>query len=142
MRWACVVVVCALSARASADPPTEQIATRAAAAWFRAAAAGDANAMRAVSGPALVVSFDPMMTDRCDGAWRIRSRAAMSRLARRLARCVFAIPAERWQGDQVADDRRIVESMTMEETFYTFAVTVDARGRVVAVHERTSWGGH
>jgi len=139
MRWIVVAVVCALAAPAAAAPPSEDAARAAAAAWFRAAAHGDGAALARASAFPLVVEIDAGLD--CPMKRRIRSRHGVARLARRLKRCLFPMPAEKWHGDRPSGDRRTVIAATSEETFYIFDVTVDARGRVVQVTEQTAYGG-
>jgi hypothetical protein len=137
MRWASVLVVCALAARASAEPPSEGLAKAAAGDWFRAAAAGDAAELRRFSAPGLRVEIDAGLG--CP--IQARSRADAKRIARALRKCLFAIPASEWNASPAVGDTRAVSFATMDETFYIFDVTVDANGRVLAVHMQTAYGG-
>jgi hypothetical protein len=137
MRTAIAITLCALAAPAAADPPGEGLSKAAAGDWFRAAAAGDAVEVRRLSAPALRVEVDAGLG--CP--IRTRGRAAAARIARKARACLFAIPAADWQPSEVQGDTRTVQFATTEETFYMFDVTVDARGRVLAVRMTTSHGG-
>jgi hypothetical protein len=132
-----VAIVCALAVPVAAAPPSEGLAKAAAGDWFKAAAEGDAARLRALSAPALRVDIDAGLGCPIDA----RSRADAKTIARRARTCLFAIPAADWRPSQVAGDTRTVAFATDDETFYMFDVTVDARGRVVAVHMQTSYGG-
>jgi hypothetical protein len=134
---AIAIAVCALAAPAAAEPPTEGMAKAAAGDWFRAAAAGDAAEVRRLSAAGLRGDVDaglgcPIQT---------RSRVDAKRIARAAHKCLFAIPASDWQTSHVDGNTRTVAFATMEETVYMFDVTVDERGRVLAVQMQTAYGG-
>lgn len=134
-----VAGLAALAGAAAADPPTEEVAKRAAATWFAAARNGDAATLSRASARGVRVSIDQMG---CGITTTAATRRDFAKVAKRLAGChLLRAPAAWWRPAEVSGDTRTVGFMTDDETFLIVAVTVDAGGRVIAASVRTSWGG-
>lgn len=139
MRGITLVVLCALGRAAFAGPPSEEVAKRAAAAWTAAARGGNAAALARSSARSVRVDVDNGVG--CPIETVAKTRAELARVARRLARCMFAPAVAQWHAHPPDGDTRTVSFATMDETVYMVDVIVDAGGRVTSVQLHTSYGG-
>ena len=132
MRGSIAVLVCALAARAAADPPSEGAAKAAARAWMAAARARDGAALARASAASMRVEISDEYG--CPVKTVARSRRAIAQIARRLGPCVPAVPDSGWIANAPMDDTRVVGFSTTDlDRAELVALTIDARGRVAAV---------
>jgi hypothetical protein len=132
MRGIVAVVVCALAAPAAADPPTEVVAKSAARAWMAAARARDGAALARASAPTVRVEISDEYG--CPVKTVARSRRAIEQVARRLGRCVPAVPDAWWIANPpVGDTLDVGFSTTDLERAEIVALTIDRDGRVASV---------
>jgi hypothetical protein len=141
MRGIAIVWIVVAAQAAAADPPSEDVAIRAASAWFAAGRAGDGAALAKVSARTVKVQIDQYG---CHVEAVAKSRADLRRVAKKLKACsLMSAPPSRWRAQAPVGDTRPVGFMTMDESFVTVGVVVDAHGRVTAatMTMTTSYGG-
>ena len=139
MRGITLVVLCALGRAAFAEPPSEEVAKRAAVAWTAAARGGKAAALARSSARSVRVDVDSGLG--CPIETVAKTRRDLARVARRLAGCMLAPALAQWHAYPPDGDTRRVAYASMDETVYFVDVVVDAGGRVTSVGVQTSYGG-
>ncbi|HTJ46052.1 MAG TPA: hypothetical protein VL463_28300 [Kofleriaceae bacterium] len=140
MRGIAIVSIVLCARVAAAEPPGEDVAIRAASAWFAAGRAGDGAALAKVSARTVRVQIDQYG---CHVDAVAKSRAALRRVAKQLKACsLMSAPPSSWHASQPpVGDTRVVGFATMDESFVMVGVTVDAKGRVTDASMTTSYGG-